>query len=118
MKNMFAVLVLVMLTVSPAFALSDEEYTTLKKSNADFAKADRRLAQVWKELKADLYKDAFAELQKDQREWIDSGRDEEAQELMNEGYSRAEAYTIATNNRADELPDIARWVERNLGLRP
>ncbi|MBQ7155243.1 MAG: DUF1311 domain-containing protein [Synergistaceae bacterium] len=117
MKRIFAVLALLLVAVSPAFALSDEEYLTLKKSNADFAKADRRLAQVWKELKADLYKDAFAELQKNQREWIESGRDEEAEDLMSEGYSKAEAYTIATNNRADELPDIAVWVERNLGLR-
>ena len=114
MKKVFAVIALVLAMAGAAFALSDEEYTSLKKSNADFARADKRLTQVWKKLKADLSKTVFAELQKDQREWINTGRDEEADVLMNDGYSRAEAYTIATNNRADELPDIARSIAKSL----
>ena len=117
MKKVFAVVALVLAMAGAAFALSDEEYTSLKKSNADFARADKRLTQVWKKLKADLSKSVFAELQKDQREWIDTGRDEEADVLMNDGYSRAEAYTIATNNRADELPDIARSLAKSLRKR-
>ena len=117
MKRFVSVIVLVMLTAGSAFALSDEEYLALKKNNAEFARADRRLTQVWKELKADSSKSVFAELQKDQREWIESGRDEEAEDLMQEGCSRAEAYTIATHHRADVLPDILVWIERNLGLR-
>ena len=117
MKKVFAVVMLLLTMAGAAFALSDAEYTTLKKSNADFARADKRLTQVWKKLKADSSKAVFAELQEYQREWIASGRDDEARELMNEGYSRAEAYTMATNNRADELPDIARSIARSLGKR-
>lgn len=117
MKKILAAVMLLLTMAGAAFALSDQEYLSLKKSNADFARADRRLTQVWKKLKADLSKSVFAELQENQREWIDSGRDEEAEDLMEEGYSRAEAYTIATNNRADELPDIASSIAKRLRKR-
>lgn len=107
MKKMFAVLVLVMLAVSPAFALSDSSYIKMKKNSPEFARADKRLSNVWTNLKKSLPKRVFTELQKNQREWIASGRDEAADEYMDEGYSRAEAYTMATNDRADALPQIA-----------
>ena len=84
MKKVFAVVMLLLTMAGAAFALSDAEYTTLKKSNADFARADKRLTQVWKKLKADSSKAVFAELQEYQREWIASGRDDEARELMKE----------------------------------
>ena len=106
MKKVFAVVAVLLAFVGTAFALSDGEYLSLKKSNSDFAKADKRLAQVYGKLRNALSKKEFAELKDDQLEWINSGRDEEAEALMNEGYSRAEAYTMATNDRAGYLQEL------------
>lgn len=107
MKKIFAALTLLLLAASSAFALSDSEYLKLKKSNMDFARADKRLSNVWTNVKKSLPKKVFTELQKLQREWIASGRDEAANEYIEQGYSRAEAYTMATNDRVDALPQIA-----------
>lgn len=114
MRKIFAALMLAVLSASMCFALTDEEYLRMKKTNADFARADRRLSQVWKKLKGSVSKAVFTELQDYQREWIDSGRDIEAQGLMDEGYSRVEAYTMATSDRADALPSLAKDIARNL----
>ena len=114
MKKVFAVIALLLLSASACFALTDSEYLRMKKNNADFARADRRLTQVWNRLKDSLSRRAFLELREFQREWLDSGRDEAAQSYMNDGYSRVEAYTMATSDRADELPDIADSIVRRL----
>ena len=114
MRKIFAALMLLVLSASVSFALTDAEYLKMKKTNADFARADKRLSQVWKKLKGAVSKEVFAELQEYQREWIDSGRDIEAQGLMDEGYSRVEAYTMATSDRADALPKLAKDIARNL----
>ena len=114
MKKFFAVIALVLLSASACFALTDSEYLRMKKNNADFARADKRLSQVWTKLKGSLSKRAFSELQELQREWLDSGRDEAAQSYMVDGYSRVEAYTMATSDRADELPEIAKSIRNSL----
>ena len=106
MKKIFAAIVMLLVMAGSAFALSDAEYLTLKKSNSDFARADKRLTQVYGKLKAVLSKKDFAEIMDEQLEWIESGRDQEARALMNGGYSRAEAYTMATSDRADYLQEI------------
>ena len=107
MKRVISVLLVLLLTV-PAFALSDAEYLRMRKSNADFARADKRLNQVWAGLKKSLPKKIFSQLDKLQREWVSSGRDDEAAAYVSDGYSRMEAYTMATNDRADALPKIAK----------
>lgn len=108
MKRIVSVLALMLLMVSPSFALSDAEYLRMRRNSVAFARADKKLNRVWAQLKKSLPKSVFAELDKVQREWITSGRDSEAEQLMDEGYSRVEAYTRATNDRADSLPDIAK----------
>ncbi|MBQ3402687.1 MAG: hypothetical protein IJG65_04855 [Synergistaceae bacterium] len=108
MKRFISALLLVFLLALPSFALSDAEYLRMRKSSADFARADRRLNQVWNKLRKSLPKRIFTELDKLEREWVMSGRDDAAAQLMEEGYSRMEAYTMATNDRADALPKIAR----------
>ena len=115
MKRLFAVIALVLLTACSAFALSDAEYLRLKKSNADFARADKRLTQIWKKVQAALDEEVFEELKENQLEWINYVRDEKAESLMQEGYSRAEAYTIATNDRADYLQGVLNSVTRRRG---
>ena len=107
MKRFVSALMLALLLCAPAYSLSDSEYLRMRKSSADFARADKRLNQVWARLKKSLPKNVFTQLDKLQREWIKSGRDDDAAALMDEGYSRVEAYTMATNDRADSLPKIA-----------
>lgn len=107
MKRFVTALLLLVMMFSPALALSDSEYLRMRKSSSDFARADKRLNQVWAGLKKSLPKKIFSQLDELQREWIISGRDDDAAALMYDGYSRMEAYTIATNDRADSLPKIA-----------
>lgn len=94
---------IVVVMAGSAFALSDKEYLRMKKSSAEFAEADEFLADAYSALKQVMSKSRFKTLQEEQREWIASGRDEEAEAFMNEGYSRIEAYTKATEERAEEL---------------
>ena len=114
MKRIFAVLALVLLMAGTAFALSDTEYLRMRQYSAQFARADKTLNRVWAGLKRSLPKNVFAELQELQNEWITSGRDLEAQEYIDDGYSKAEAYTIVTNNRAEALPKLAQDLRRNI----
>ncbi|MBQ7592891.1 MAG: hypothetical protein IJU48_00895, partial [Synergistaceae bacterium] len=114
MKRLFAVLTLLFLFASPAFALSDAEYLKMKRNYPKFARSDRNLTRVWNELKKDLSTKDFRELQKNQREWIAKGRDDAANEYIDRGYSRVEAYIAATNDRADALPQIAADIKQGL----
>ena len=107
MKRLISVLTLIFLLAAPAFALSDSEYLKMKRNNRDFARADRALTRVWKNLKEELDPEAFDLLQKNQREWIKTGRDNQAKAYIKEGYSRVEAYTMATNDRDKALPELA-----------
>ena len=105
--------VLVMLIVAPAFGLSDAEYRRLKRTNSGFRHADKELSEVWNGLRGSLSSKAFSELQKSQREWIRKGRDDTAKKYIREGYSRAEAYAMATNDRVEELQRIAEELKGN-----
>ena len=118
MKRIFIALVLVLAVSASAFALSDAEYRRLKRTSSDFRRADNELTQVWKELKESLSSKVFAELQKNQREWIREGRDDAARKYIREGYSRAEAYTMATNDRAELLPELAEEIQSSQPARP
>ena len=112
MKRLCAVIALVLLMAGTAFALSDAEYLRMRRNNRNFAQADKRLNQVWADLKKSLPKRVFAELEEYQHEWITSGRDIEAQEFIDDGYSKVEAYTMVTHDRADALPQLARDLQR------
>ncbi len=109
MKKLLAA-VLLLLFASPVFALSDAAYLRMKKNSAAFARADRNLSRVYNEMKESLSKRVFAEIQKDQRKWIAEGRDEDADAYMEQGYSRTEAYTKATEDRAVALPELANQI--------
>ena len=114
MKKIFSALTLLILFASSAFALSDSDYLKMKRNNVEFARADRKLTNTWNKLKKSLPADAFKELQKDQREWIRSGRDDAANVYIKQGSSRTEAYTLATYQRANILPQIAKEIEERL----
>ena len=113
MKKIFSALMLLLLISSSAFALSDAEYLKMKRNSQSFARADRKLTNVWNKLKKSLPDYAFQELQKNQREWIKKGRDDAAKKYIKEGYSRTEAYTLATNDRANNLPGLAEDYEND-----
>ena len=113
MKKFLSILALLIFISAPAFALSDAEYLKMKRNNQSFARADRKLTNTWNKLKKSLPEDAFEQLQKNQREWIKKGRDDDAKKYIKEGYSRTEAYTFATNDRANKLPDIAAMYEED-----
>ena len=105
-KKLCAVVFLVTAVLCiPSFALSDAEYRTMMK-NPDFARADRRLNDTWKKVSRTLSGSALQRLKENQREWISVGRDASAKDFLDD-YSRVEAYTIATDLRADELPKLA-----------
>ena len=113
MKKFFSILTLLILIASPSFALSDAEYLKMKRNSQSFVRADRKLTNTWNKLKKSLPEDAFEDLQKNQREWIKKGRDDAAKNYIKEGYSRTEAYTLATNDRANKLPEIAAMYEED-----
>ena len=102
MRRVFVAVALVLVLCAQAFALSDSEYKKFMK-NAGFAAADKELTKAYNEAKKSMSKEDFAELRDDQREWVKSGRDEEAQYLIEDGVSRIEAYAQVTFARAQEI---------------
>ena len=108
-KFFLSLLFLVTILATSVFALNDAEYKKMMK-NPEFARADKRLNQTWKKASNSLKGAALDRLKKNQREWINEGRDYVANGFIEEGYSRVEAYTIATNMRSDELPTLVKSI--------
>ncbi len=91
MKRILSAALLTLILAGVAFGLSDKEYTRMKKSSKAFREADKFMNECYKECRQTLPRSEFETVAKEQREWIKSGRDEDAAALMDEGYSRAEA---------------------------
>ena len=102
MKRLISIITIIFVFCAPAFALSDSEYLKIKK-NPDFAKADRELTRAYNDAKDSMTKSEFSKLKNSQRQWIAKGRDQHAKILINDGYSKIEAYTEATLARAQEI---------------
>ena len=103
MKRIISAAVLTLILAGAAFGLSDKEYIRMKKSSRAFREADEFMTECYEECKDTLPYSQFREVQKEQREWIKSGRDEEAQIFIEDGMTRIEAYTKVTDMRADTL---------------
>ena len=123
MKRFLAVVTLVFILAAPSFALTNREYGNLM-SNPEFARADRRLNQIYADLRRTVSRAVWSVLKDEQKEWVDWGRDEDAQAYMDEyAYIRNEkqrwikAYTMATNDRANYLPRRARELAREMSRR-
>lgn len=116
MKRFLAVITLVFMLAVPSFALSNKEYGQLM-SNEAFARADRRLNRVYTDLRRSVSRAVWRVLSDEQKDWIDWGRDKDAESYMDEGYSRTRAYTQATNDRAEYLPGRAREIAREISRR-
>ena len=99
MRRLFVVIEAVFMIYAPAFGLSDSEYSKMMK-DPEFSAADRELARAYNEAKRIMSESEFAGFRRDQREWIAKQRDVRAKTFMEDGYSRVEAYTKATLERA------------------
>ena len=106
MKRILSALLLVVEHAGSAYGLSDKEYLRMKKKNADFREADEFLTECYNECKDTPPPAKFKQIQKEQREWLKSGRDETAADFIEDGMTRTEAYTKATEMRADDLHQI------------
>ena len=85
-----------------AMALSDADHARFNKESSAFAQAEKRLNEVWKQLRKSLSKAEFQRLLEDQRVWINSLRDEEAKAENGTGGDAA-AYATVTERRAAVL---------------
>lgn len=102
MRRLFWVITVLLAVSAPAFALSDAEYLRMKR-NPEFAAADRRLTKAYNEARKIMSSEEFAGFRKSQRDWVARQRDVRARTFMEEGYSRVEAYTKATLERAEGI---------------
>ena len=116
MKHILSALLLVVVLAGSAFGLSDKEYLRMKSSSKEFREADEFLTECYDECRDTLPPAKFRQIQQEQREWVKSGRDEQAGWFMEKGYSRIEAYTKATEMRADDLHQIC-VIYRNANYR-
>ena len=91
---------------SAALALSDAEYRRVMK-DPGFRAADKELGAAWNKVKKQTSPERFETIRKEQREWVSSGRDREADEYIKVGYARDEAYTLVTRLRAEWLQSRA-----------
>ena len=116
MKRIFSALLLMVVLAGSAFGLSDKEYLRMKSSSKEFREADEFLTECYDECRDTLPPAKFRQIQQEQREWVKSGRDEQAGWFMEKGYSRIDAYTKATEMRADDLHQIC-VIYRNANYR-
>jgi len=107
-KKLFAAFVVLLALASAALALSDAEYRRFMK-DPEFRAADKELSAEWNKIKKQTPPARFEELRRNQREWVSSGRDVEANEYIKIGYSRLEAYSYVTRARAG-------WLKERAGL--
>ena len=99
MKRLLFVFAVMFVMSAPAFGLSDSEYRRMMK-DPEFSAADRELTNAYNEAKRIMSESEFAGFRRDQRDWIAKQRDVRAKTFMEDGYSRVEAYTQATLERA------------------
>lgn len=95
------------LIASSAFALSETEYNRLLKTSPEFREADANLNATWKNYSKTIKKSDKPALVRMQKEWIKSGRDIDAREYMDMGYTRDCAYAKATRRWIKELDVFA-----------
>ena len=113
MKKFLAVIILIMVATS-AYALTEEEYSEFMKDES-FAAAESDMTRVLVGAKRILPKEAYDLIRKSQREWIQTVRDEEAEDLIDmNGFSRVRAYTAVTKNRVGELQSIVNTMSRKI----
>ena len=95
-------------------ALPHSEVKKLMKISPDFAAAEREILEVWGKIPPKIRK----KLQKSQIQWIRYDRDKEAASYMKRGYSMAQAYTVVTFNKTNELKKYLQTYKKQTQYRP
>lgn len=85
--------------------LTDNLHNQFLAEDNDYALADAMLNATWKMVKKNLDKSAFASVQKDQREWASSKRDERAASYA-ASIPPSQAYTKVMQERIAELSSL------------
>lgn len=85
--------------------LTDKLHNQFISEDNDYALADAMLNATWKMVKKNLDKSAFASVQKDQREWASSKRDEQAASYA-ASIPPSQAYTKVMQERIAELASL------------
>ena len=102
-------LLMCLMMPNSAQALRDADYKAFMKTSPAFAAAEARLKSAWDTAKNVLTEMEFAALQKYQKDWIASGRDALAKQLMEkQAKSRPEAYAEVIANRAKLIEEYNR----------
>lgn len=102
MKRLISALALITVLCVPALALTDAEYLDMKK-DPEFRVADSQLTRAYNQAKSSMSKSNFEKLQREQRQWIKSGRDSEAKKVMRNQNTKLFAYTYVTLERARKI---------------
>ena len=103
MKRILSAAILTLILAGSASGLSDKEYTRMMKTSKAFREADEFMNECYKECRQTLPRSDFKRVAEEQREWLASGRDETAQDFIDDGMTRAEAYAKVTEMRAHDL---------------
>ena len=103
LKKMLLSYMMVVISVSTAFALSNADYEKLLKTSPIVKKADAQLNDIWKHVFKPLSGDYRKQILNDQRNWIKYERDNDAQEFMQSGMSKEKAYEKAIEKRINRL---------------
>lgn len=102
MKILAIVVCAISLFAVDANALTEQEYQNLTEV-PHFKQADRDLSKAWNDVYSKLSGEYKKMVLSDQRKWVKNGRDRIAEEIMKDGVSFEEAYTIATYLRIGNL---------------
>lgn len=103
MQRLIAFIILALFAASPAFAMSEKDFNTLYNTSEEFRQADKILNTTWKQVNSNIDEGARKHLLQMQRDWLKSGRDDEARSYMKMGYNRDCAYAKATRKWAKTL---------------
>ena len=110
LKFLFAALLL--LYPVSSHALSDKDYKALMNSYEAFRQEDKQLNAIYKKIMKEADADYKKQIREDQRQWLKTELDAEADGYMLEGMSKAQASTKAYHRRYNVL----RMVHENYNL--
>lgn len=90
-------------TPTAVYSLTMADYQDMYKNSQYFHDADDEMALAWKNANLSLSAKDKRLLLQQQREWLKNGRDEEAKDLMDKGFSKECAYARVAKRRAGTL---------------
>ncbi len=98
---------------SMCFAISDEEFQKIKSESELFIKADKDLDVIFKRVLKIAKGSQKKQIIQDQKNWLESRRDEIAKEFTDAGLGRKFSYYRATIWRINELRATEYGIKHN-----